>query len=189
MKITYLINKALSDGSACLCVVPAAEWLAVVNANKGLPPERRRYFIMDYIKDGEELDCMVIEAPFEVYRTWHKEHMASVRNRARGRQFQHLSLDAAVFRERATGQYSEIPAANEQVEGSVCDKAILAELREKLAAWKPWANDLLDLYLLGQKRTCTKVLAKKYGVSPQTIRKYKRQFEERIKKYFSGVSF
>ena len=75
-----------------------------------------------------------------------------------------------------------------QLESMVCDSVLMEELKEALAAWRPWATDLLELYLNGQKRACTEVLSRKYGVSPQVIRKYKRQFEEFVKKFLGGVS-
>ena len=37
MKTTYLINKTLPDGSVCLAVATAAEWLEVTYANKWRP--------------------------------------------------------------------------------------------------------------------------------------------------------
>lgn len=115
--------------------------------------------------------------------------MASVRNQARGKRFQHLSFETMAFQKKRASEDGVSYVPDDQVENLVCDKAILLELRKELAAWKPWGNDLLDLYLLGQKRVCTKILTRKYGVSPQTARKYRRQFEEYIKKYFLGVSF
>ena len=96
MKTTYLMNKAQADGSVQLSVTDREEWQAVVKANKQIPAEKRRYFILDYIKDGADLDCMIIEAPVDVYRTWIREHMASKRNRDAGKAYQHFSVDAPV---------------------------------------------------------------------------------------------
>ena len=70
----------------------------------------------------------------------------------------------------------------------VCDSGLMEELKEALAAWRPWAADLLELYLNGEKRACTEALSRKYGVSPQVIRKYKRQFEDFVKNFLGGVS-
>ncbi len=75
------------------------------------------------------------------------------------------------------------------MEEQVCSQMMELQLREALAAWKPWANDMLDCYLRGERRTCTDTLSLKYGVSPQVVRKYKRQFEKFIKKFLGGVSF
>ena len=66
---------------------------------------------------------------------------------------------------------------------------MIDELKKTLADWKPWANDMLEMYLNGQKRACTDILARKYGVSSQIIRKYKRQFEKFIKIFWRDVSF
>ncbi len=48
---------------------------------------------------------------------------------------------------------------------------------------------MLDCYLQGDRRTCIDTLSMKYGVSPQVVRKYKRQLEASIKKFGGGVSF
>ena len=66
---------------------------------------------------------------------------------------------------------------------------LMDELKKQLFAWKPWAVDLLAYYLAGKKKSCTAAMAKKYGVSEQVIRKYKRQFEKFVKNFFEGVSF
>ena len=71
----------------------------------------------------------------------------------------------------------------------VCTPKVLPKLKKQLFAWKPWAADLLAYYLAGKKKSCTAAMAKKYGVSEQVIRKYKRQFEKFVKNFFEGVSF
>lgn len=189
MKTTYLINKPQADGSIQLTIVDREEWRIVVKANKLLPIERRRYFILDYIKDGTDLDCMVIETSLEEYRAWDRSRPAEKQNRRAGQVFQQLSLDAPLSDSEDSGTLLELVAAEDQVEAAACDIVLMYELKKALAMWKPWANELLELYLNGQKRTCTNILAKKYDVSPQVIRKYKRQFEAFIKKFLGGVSF
>ena len=189
MKTTYLINKKQPDGNVRLTVASSAEWLAVVNANKQLPPEQRRYFILDYIADRNNLDRMVIETSADDYYVWHRDHMAAERNRAAGGRFQHLSLDMLLFNNDETACLLDTVLSDVSVEDMVSDRMLMAGLREKLTEWRPWANDLLELYLQGRKRDCTAVLAAKYGVSPQTARKYKRQFEKFVKTFLEGVSF
>lgn len=189
MKITYLLNKQQPDGTLCLAVSTVAEWQAVLRENRKLPNNQRRYFILDYIPDGGELDCMVIETSAEEYRTWNREHMAAERNRAIGKRFQHISLNANPLGTDGAERIQDAVVATEQAEEAIFDQLLMENLRARLSAWKPWANDLLELYLQGQKKTCTKMLAAKYGVSPQTARKYKRQFENFIKKFLAGVSF
>ena len=68
MKISYLINKEQEDGSVRLSEVTHAEWLTVVKQNRELPTRERRHFIYDYIAEGNEMDCMIIEAPYEEFR-------------------------------------------------------------------------------------------------------------------------
>lgn len=189
MKTTYLINRAQPDGSVCLSVATASEWLTAVSGNKGLPVEQRRYFILDYIADGDDLDCMVIETTLAEYHKWDKCRPAEKRNRRAGQAFQHLSLDAPFTNSEESGSLMDHIAADTQVESIACDRLLMDELDKALSLWKPWAKDLLALYLHGQKRTCTELLSEKYGVSPQVIRKYKRQFEEFVKKFLGGVSF
>lgn len=135
------------------------------------------------------MDRMVIEASAEAYRVWHREHMAAQRNRAAGRNFLHLSTDASLFDDGEMECLLDTLAGTSKVEEDACDHILLEQLRAELAQWKPWANDMLDLYLTGDKRHGTEALAEKYSVSPQVIRKYKRQFEEFVKKFIQGVSF
>ena len=107
MKTTYLMNQAQPDGSVGLAVVSSAEWLDAVRQNKHLPAEQQRHFIIDYIADGDELDRMVIEAPIEEYRKWHREHMASERNRQAGKNMQKLSIDMQLFATLDKGKHDK----------------------------------------------------------------------------------
>lgn len=183
MKTTYLVNQKQPDGRICLVAVSSSEWLSVVEMNKHLPAEQQRYFVRDYIIEGDIRDCMVIETSAEDYRDWDRKRLAARRNRKTGENFQHLSIDAPLGECYGSDTLADLLGSGEQVEALACDQILLDELREALAIWKPWANDLLDMYLQGRKRTCTNVLAERYGVSPQVIRKYKRQFEEFVKKF------
>ena len=83
----------------------------------------------------------------------------------------------------------DILSSGEDVEKSVYDQMLLDDLRQGLAAWRPWGNDLLDFYLEGQARNCNGVIAQKYGVSERAVRKYKRQFEQFVKNFLEGVPF
>lgn len=48
----------------------------------------------------------------------------------------------------------------------VCDSVLMEELKEALAAWRPWAADLLEPYLNGQKRACTTAAASCFAATP-----------------------
>ena len=190
MKITYLLNKQQPDGVLRLTVSTVSEWHAVLQENRQCPADQRRYFILDYIDDGGNPDCMIIEVPKDVYRVWNREHMASERNRIAGKAFQKFSLDAEPSRtgDSITSTRSDL-IAQDLEEKLMWERLLLENLRFELARWQPWANDLLELYLRGRKKNCARILAEKYGVSQQTVRKYKRQFEFFVKKFFEGVSF
>lgn len=188
MKTTYLVNQEQPDGSVCLTVVSSTVWRTIVERNKQFPLDQQRYFIIDYIDDGTELDRMVIEVQRKDYLVWLREHNASMRNRRWGEKYQHLSLDVFILTAEGVVSFGDTIRADDQTDETVLNQLLLADLRQKLSAWKPWANDLLDAYLQGDRRTCTDALALKYEVSPQAIRKYKRQFENFIKNFLSGVS-
>lgn len=183
-----LMNKIHEDGGAALCVVTAEEWLDAVKENRSLPPEQRRYFISDCIEEGDTIDRMIIEVPYSEYRRWNSRHTVSERSRRAKKEFLHLSLDAAVPGS-PTLALSDCLADSGSMETAVLDAVLIDELKIRLTAWKPWAAELLAHYLAGRKKSCTAVMAEKYGVSEQVIRKYKRQFEAFVKKFLAGVSF
>ncbi len=189
MKTTYLMNKVQPDGSIRLSIATFEEWLAMVEANKSLPASQQRYFIVDCISDSRDMDRMVIEVTAAEYREWNRDRMAAARNRVLGKNYQVLSLDAPFRTENTVLDLRKALKSGERMEEQVCSQMLEVQLREALAAWKPWANDMLDCYLRGERRTCTDTLSMKYGVSPQVVRKYKRQFEKFIKKFLGGVSF
>lgn len=189
MKTTYLLREQQADGSIRLVVASAEAWRSAVAANKNLPTEQRRYFVFDYIPDGDEVDRMVIETSIEDYRVWHKDHMSAKRNREYGKGFQILSMDALIATKDGPISFGDLVLSGQRVEDDICNQMLMDKLRTELAEWRPWANDVLDLYLQGKKRICTDFLAEKYGVSLQAVRKYKRQFEAFLKKFLSDVSF
>lgn len=188
MKTTFLINKPQKDGTTALCTATAEEWIAVVNGNRNLPTEQRRYFIADCIEEGKDIDRMIIEVPYAEYRRWNSCHTMTERSRKAGKKYQHLSLDAAL-NEADEIALLECVGGAEDIEAAAIDEILMEELKRQLSAWKPWAADMLEIYLAGEKRTCSSAMSAKYGVSEQVIRKYKRQFEEFIKNFFEGVSF
>lgn len=93
MKITYLAYTKQPDKSTRLSVVSYDEWKQVVQKNRMLPAEKRRYFITDCFHDAGTLDCMVIETSYEEYRQWNRERMAAKRNRNLGQKICILSLN------------------------------------------------------------------------------------------------
>ncbi len=188
MKVTYLINKEQTDGSVILTIGTKEELRKILLANKGLAVNQRRNFIADYISNGTDMDCIIVEVSVEEYRRFNREHMASERNRKLMNMYCHISLDDNIHEQKDLTA-EDILADDLNLEETITSEILMEELKDRLSNWKPWATDMLEIYLNGQKRSCTKVLSEKYGVSEQVIRKYKRQFEDFIKNFLSGVSF
>lgn len=188
MKKTYLVKQRTADGQDRLVSVSYKEWKTLLEENQQLSPVHKHYFIVDRIVDMGEMDMMYIEVTLEEYRQWNRKRMVEVRKYHARRQVRVYSLDAPLGGREGTLCLGHTIASTYQMEDQVCDLVLMMELRSMLKTQAPWYVDLLDAYLKGEKRTCTKILAPKYGVSAQTIRKYKRQFEELIKKFLSGAS-
>lgn len=67
MKITYLVNDIQADGTYSLIQTTAEHWREITEHNKLLPKAKRRYFVLDTIKDVDGYDCMIVEVPYEDY--------------------------------------------------------------------------------------------------------------------------
>ena len=189
MKITYLAYTQQPDKSTRLSVVSYDEWKQIVQENRVLPAEKRRYFITDCFQDTDTLDCMVIETSYEEYRKWNRERMASKRNRNLGQKICILSLNTYLKDSQDCITLEDVLQADDHTEKKTIDKVQMEALQKELEEWRPWGLFLLELYLAGEHRNCVPMLVGKYKVSPQTARKYKRQFEKFLKNFFGGVSF
>ena len=97
--------------------------------------------------------------------------------------FEHLSLDAEVDSSEVSSLH-ECVAPTEKTDQPFLDKRLLPDLEKVLSAWKPWANELLHLYIEGKRRSSTAWLANYCGVSEQMARRYKKEFEVFVKKFF-----
>ena len=162
MKTTYLVYKQV-NGVRQLVTATQEEWDAIMKGNRGLPMGQRRYFMKDCFEDGDELDCMYIETTAAEYREWNSKNTVTQQKRKVGSSYSFLSLDAA-------------SAFN--LESLAIDHLLIAELKAALRKWKPWAEELLELYLSGAKRSCTNSLCEKYRLSDRAIQKRKTAFEK-----------
>ena len=176
MKMTYLIYRKIIDVPQ-LDIATQAEWDAIMKENRGLPVEKRRCFMMDCIKDEGELDCMYIEVSPAEYREWNSKNTVAERKRKIGSSYPHVSLDADAS-EPGSGSLHESVPSNFDLESIATDNVLMEELRQALQVWKPWAEELLDLYMSGAKRTCTEKLCNKYDLTDRAVRKRKKAFEE-----------
>lgn len=64
------------------------------------------------------------------------------------------------------------------LEAIAIDRVLMEELETALKSWKPWANELLKLYLEGKGRSCTISLSEKYHITDRAIQKRKTAFEK-----------
>lgn len=176
MKTTYLIYKQINDVRQ---LVPATreEWNAILKENKGLPMEHRRLFTKDCFMDEDELDCMYIEVSPAEYREWNSKNTVHQRNRKEGARHAHLSMDAGVADAEYDSLHDLVPS-DFDLECLAMDRVLLDELRQALRAWMPWAEELLELYLSGAKRSCSNRLCEKYQISDRAVRKRKEAFEK-----------
>lgn len=181
MKTTYLVFEN-GIGSA-LRVATKEEWNRIMAENRGLPREQRRFFIQDCIEDCGCMDCMYIETTREEYDKWHAENQRKYRHRMSCGEVEILSLDVST-QTQDNSCLVDVLEDGVNWEEVIIDGIRLRELRIRLAAWRDWANELLDYYLAGEQMSATKILAAKYGLSEQLIRRRKRDLETFVKKYF-----
>lgn len=184
MKTTYLLREVQSDGSIQMVETTSEVWHAIVKADALLPQSERRWFIYDIIPENDGLDCIVIETTLEMWREWNNSQRKVRRSNERKREISFLSLDCLI-EDGYRDQFHERMLIDDGFEAETISNRSIEGLRDTLRNWNPWGIDLLEFYIAGQKTSCTKVIAAKYSVSEQTARKYKRQFEAFVKKYFS----
>ena len=99
---------------------------------------------MDF-EDGDELDCMYIETTATEYREWNSKNTVAQRKRKAGLLYSFLSLDAGIPETGLESLHESIPSAF-NLEGLATDNLLIEELKAALRKWKPWAEELLELY-------------------------------------------
>lgn len=176
MKTTYLIYKQV-DGVRQLAAATQEERDAIMKGNRGLPVEQRRCFMKDCFEDGDGLDCMFIEVTAAEYREWNSKNTVHQRKRKIGALHSHLSLDASVA-DTDVESLHECISSNFDLERLAMDTVLMGGLKQALKAWKPWAEELLEIYLSGAKRSCTNSLCRKYQLTDRAVQKRKTAFEK-----------
>ena len=176
MKTTYLIYKQVG-GIQQLAVAAQEEWNAILKENRTLPLEQRRRFIKDCIEDGDEVDCMYIEVSASEHREWNSKNTIRQKKRKIGMRYTQLSLDAGIPDSDVESLHECVPSEF-NLESLVADQVLIEELRYALRAWKPWAEELLELYMTGAKRSCTSDLCQKYQLGDRAVQKRKAAFEK-----------
>lgn len=175
MKITYLVYENSSSGGQ-LRIATKEEWTQIMTENRGLPCKQRRYFIVDTIEDAGELDRMYIESTKQEYDLWHAENEGKRRKRSSQKGIEIVSMDFGSYTNENCSLHGVVTDGIDW-ETFMIDGLEMEALTLALSEWKPWAIDILEYYLSGKKRECSKPLSIKQGVSVQTIRTRKREFE------------
>lgn len=176
MKTTYLVYKQV-NGTRQLVVATRDEWIAIIKENRGLPIEKRRCFMKDCFRDEDGLDCMYIEVSTAKYREWNSENTVREKKRKAGIGYTSLSLDAGVEDTEYDSLHECVPSGVD-LERLALDKVLMGELKQALKAWKPWAEELLELYMSGAKRASSTRLCEKYQLCDRAVRKRKEAFEK-----------
>ena len=70
------------------------------------------------------------------------------------------------------------------LEGTVLEGAKIEALKNKLAQWKTWGVEMLELYLSGKKEQATFIISEEYGVSTRQVQRWKSLFESYVKRFF-----
>lgn len=182
MKIKYLVRSADEDR---LIQVSGKEWYEITEESNRLPKEQQRYFIRDVIEDRGDMDVLVLEVSKEEYGKWKIYTQWVRRHCVPDKDTPILSLEAPVSELRNIPIIDTLPADN-SAEEEYFRAHLLEDLQASLDEWKPWARELLRLYMNGERQSSTtKWLANTCGVSEQTARRYKQAFKQRVKEFFS----
>ena len=168
-----------------LTVITREKFLEIIKSNKEATGTERRYFIADFIEESWGIDCLVIETSAEVHHKWSVEHNKVYRNRKYRDKNSYvvLSLDAEFSGENSS-QLEFLPETmDENGYDTTVSDITLEQLRGALKKWRPWAEEMMNFYISGKKRSCNAFFAEKYGVSGRQVEQYKKQFEEFVKKF------
>lgn len=189
MKKTFLMFNNPQNPNEGLRVATKEEWKQMLWDNRGLPKEKRRFFIVDSFEDQGTLDCMYIETTYEEYRKWANSYTATYRKRKQYEQLKDqiviLSLSEPELSDNEFITLEDTIMDEQDIETYIISEMLIKELRKALAKWNEWAPELLDFYLDGQGKTCNSYLMNKHGISDSLLRRRKRKFKEFVKKYLN----
>lgn len=185
MKSTFLVFVDPSDPKAGLRVASLQEWDQILKKNKTLPREERRFFIADAFEDCGVIDCMYIETTRDEYNKWHSQKVYSDRKRGYEEQYGKISLQA-IIPETDELPYVGVVADALNLEESVLSEDRFRALKSALAQWKPWAVEMMELYLAEKKEEASFIISKEYDVSIRTVQRWKLMFEKFVIKFFEN---
>lgn len=181
---TFLVFKDTNAEEKELVIATAEEWNAILEKNRTLPREERRFFIENVIKESDYTDTMYIETTKEKYDKWHSQAVSQYEKDQYGKDFIFISTEQP-SRDNPEITVGDTISDGFDLEASAVDSILMEELRVALQNWREWAVELFDYWRVGKYRTCSKELIQKYGISYVTIAKRKNRFEAFVKIFFS----
>lgn len=179
MKTTYLVFEN-GIGSA-LRIASKEEWNKILEDNRLLSREYRRFFIRDCFEDCGSMDCMYIETSKEEYDKWHSAYQVKYKKRKDAEGIVILSGDSSTQTE--DGTLLDTLSDDINWEDLMIDSIRMKELRKALSSWERWGCELLDMYLNGQKVRASQFLSQKYGFTLITARRRRETFEKFVLKF------
>ena len=183
MKIQYLAFIDRYNPEKGLRSITRKEWDEILLSSRNCPKENCRYFIHDDIYDCGKIDRIYIETTKDDYMRWHSEYEKTKYNWRFASNYTILSGNVLV--EPDISLFDAIPDSMD-VEEFVLSRLQIQELKDAIVTWKSWGADMLNYYLGNkEKKLMIKELSAKYHVSEQTVRKWKRYFEEFVLEFFS----
>lgn len=184
MKTVYLAREQQPDGTYRLVEISAEKWHAIIKEQEGLPMEQKRHFIEDIIFDYHGEDRMKIEVSLDEWRRWDNKRRKQGREAEHRRKYLHLSLDYVIDAETGATMmsHSTLCAVSEDEAYREC---LREDLLKALAAWKPWALQMLQFYMETDITHANEQMMAVFQVKERTVRKYKSQFEAFMREYLS----
>ena len=183
MRNTFLVFNDPTNPASGLRVAKLQEWDQILKRNKTLPREQRRFFITDAFEDCGEIDCMYIETTQEEYNKWHSQKVYSERKRQYEAEYRKVSLQYP-YPSNEGFFYEDVVPCDFDLEETVLEGAKIEALKNKLAHWKTWGVEMLELYLSGKKEQATFIISEEFGVSTRQVQRWKSLFESYVKRFF-----
>ena len=80
--------------------------------------------------------------------------------------------------------YNMLVADSIDIETEIQERMELEQLKALLANWRPWATDMMNLYIAGMKKEATYIISEKYSTSIRTVQRWKEQLDAFVKQFF-----
>ena len=184
-KTTVLIYVDATCPEKGLKVATQEEWSEINKKNRGLPMCKRRCFLEDRIEDGEILDRMFIEVPYAMYRDWHRASVQEDRKREEKKKFHVCSMEQTTVGAASVLVRDTIADAFD-LEKLILESISLDMLRKRLKSWRPWANELLNAYIDGDKEDYVRALTEQGMVKAVAYRRMS-EFDLFVRNYYETV--